>query len=60
MDLPDTRKARIFNYLNIDVEDKNFNQAIECFFEQNARLINKLSSQLKKISKNGIEINFLI
>lgn len=48
MDLPDTRKARIFNYLNIDVEDKNFNQAIECFFEQNARLINKLSSQLKK------------
>lgn len=48
MDLPYTRKARILNYLNIDVEDKDFNQAIEYFVEQNTRLINKLSSQLKK------------
>lgn len=48
MDLPDTRKARIFNYLNIDVEDEDFNRAIEYFVEQNTRLINKLSSQLKK------------
>ncbi len=48
IDLPYTRKARILNYLNIDVEDKDFNQAIEYFVEQNTRLINKLSSQLKK------------
>lgn len=48
MDLPYTRKARILNYLNIDVKDKDFNQAIEYFVEQNTRLINKLSSQLKK------------
>lgn len=48
MDLPYTRKTRILNYLNIDVEDKDFNQAIEYFVEQNTRLINKLSSQLKK------------
>lgn len=48
MDLPETRKARILNYLNIEVEDKDFNRAIENFVEQNTRLINKLSSQLKK------------
>lgn len=48
IDLPYTRKARILNYLNIDVEDKDFNQAIEYFVEQNTHLINKLSSQLKK------------
>lgn len=48
MDLPDTRKVRILNYLNIDIKDKDFNQAIEYFVEQNTRLINKLSSQLKK------------
>lgn len=48
MELPYTRKVRIFNYLNIDAEDKDFDQAIEYFVQQNTRLINKLSSQLKK------------
>lgn len=48
MELPYTRKVRIFNYLNIDVEDNDFNRPIEYFVQQNTRLINKLSSQLKK------------
>lgn len=58
MDLPDTRKSRILNYLNIDVEDNDFNQGIEFFIEQNTRLINKLSNQLKKDIKERERIKF--
>lgn len=58
MDLPDTRKSRILNYLNIDFEDKDFNRAIEFFIEQNTRLIKKLSNQLKKDIKERERIKF--
>lgn len=58
MDLPDTRKSRILNYLNIDVEGNDFNRAIEYFIEQNTRLIKKLSNQLKKDIKERERIKF--
>lgn len=58
MDLPDTRKSRILNYLNIDVEDNDFNRGIEFFIEQNTRLIKKLSNQLKKGIKERERIKF--
>ena len=48
MDLSDTRKARVFNYLNIDFENKDIDLAIEEFTEQNSRLVKKLSIQLRK------------
>lgn len=45
-DISDARKARIFNYLNINVQHNDLHQAIEDFSEQNGRLIGNLTDRL--------------
>lgn len=46
--ISDARKDRIFNYLHINIENGNVNQAIENFIEQNRRLINGMTKKLYK------------
>ena len=45
-DISDARKARIFNYLNINVQNDDIYQTIEDFTERNGRLIKNWTKKL--------------
>ena len=45
-DISEARRTRIFNYLNINVQDDDIHQTIEDFAERNGRLINNLTNKL--------------
>lgn len=44
--IPEARKIRMFNYLDIDTVQKDFHLAIEDFTERNRRFVNALTNRL--------------
>lgn len=45
-DIPETRKNRILNYMDIHIENADIHQAVASFTEQNKRMVNKLTVDL--------------
>lgn len=57
--ISDARKARIFSFLYMDIEDDNYHQAIENFTEQNSRLIDNLTKKLyQDVEKRPVQAFF--